>query len=83
LAATAADAQSAALPRTGTVSVDVDLPDALPGTTVRRIEAFDELEPGELGLLIDSNGHLAVVAGQAPAARALTVATGQMVVLSW
>jgi hypothetical protein len=83
LAATAADAQMAALPRSGTVSVVVDLPDPLPGTTVRRIETFDELEPGELGLLIDSNGHLAVVAGQAPAAGALTVAAGQMVVLTW
>jgi len=85
LAATAADAQTAALPRTGTVTVavDVDLPDPLPGTTVRRIETFDELEPGELGLLIDSNGHLAVVAGQAPASRALTVVAGQMVVLTW
>jgi hypothetical protein len=83
LAATAADAQMAALPRTGIVSVVIDLPDPLPGTTVRRIETFDELEPGELGLLIDSNGHLAVVAGQAPAARALTVVAGQMVVLTW
>jgi len=83
LAATAADAQMAALPRTGTVTVDIDLPDPPPGTTVRRIETFDELEPGELGLLIDSNGHLAVVAGQAPAAGALTVAAGQMVVLTW
>jgi S-adenosylmethionine hydrolase len=83
LAATAADAQMAALPRSGTVSVVVDLPNPLPGTTVRRIETFDELEPGELGLLVDSNGHLAVVAGQAPAAGALTVAAGQMVVLTW
>ena len=83
LAATAADAQMAALPRSGTVSVVVDLPNPLPGTTVRRIETFDELEPGELGLLIDSNGHLALVAGQAPAAAALTVVAGQMVVLTW
>jgi S-adenosylmethionine hydrolase len=83
LAATAADAQMAALPRTGTVTVDIELPDPPPGTTVRRIETFDELEPCELGLLIDSNGHLAVVAGQEPAAGALTVAAGQMVVLTW
>jgi S-adenosylmethionine hydrolase len=83
LAATAADAQMAALPRTGIVSVVIDLPDPPPGTTARRIETFDELEPGELGLLIDSNGHLAVVAGQASAARALTVVAGQMVVLTW
>jgi len=87
LAATAADAQRAALPGTGTgtgtVTVDIDLPDPLPGTTVRRIETFDELETGELGLLIDANGHLAVVAGRASAARTLTVEAGQMVVLTW
>jgi hypothetical protein len=75
LAATAVDAQRAELPRTGTVTVD--------GTTVRRVETFDELAPGELGLLIDSNGHLAVVAGEAPAAHALTVVAGQMVLLTW
>jgi hypothetical protein len=75
LAATAVDAQMAALPGTGTVTVD--------GTSVRRVEAFDELEPGELGLLIDANGHLAVVAGRASAGRALTVVTGQMVALTW
>jgi S-adenosylmethionine hydrolase len=87
LAATAADVPIAALPTTGTgtgtVAVDIDLPDPLPGTTVRCIETFDDLEPGELGLLIDSNGHLALVAGQAPATAALTVVAGQMVVLTW
>jgi S-adenosylmethionine hydrolase len=75
LAATAVDAQMAELPQTGTITVD--------GTTARRVETFDELVPGELGLLIDSNGHLAVVAGAAPAAPALTVVAGQMVVLTW
>jgi S-adenosylmethionine hydrolase len=83
LAATAVDAQMAELPRIGTIDVAIDLPDPPTGATVRRIEAFAELEPGELGLLIDANGHLAVVAGGAPAARALTVAAGQMMVLTW
>jgi hypothetical protein len=50
---------------------------------VRRVSAFAELAPGELGLLIDANGHLAVVAGQASAGRALTVIAGQMVLLTW
>jgi hypothetical protein len=71
------------LPRTGTVDIDIDVPDPLPGRIVRRVETFAELEPGELGLLIDANGHLAVVAGQAPAARVLTVVAGQMMVLTW
>jgi S-adenosyl-L-methionine hydrolase (adenosine-forming) len=75
LAATAVDAQAAGLPRTGTVAVD--------GMSVRRVETFDELAQGELGLLVDSNGHLAVVAGEAPAAHALTAVAGQMVVLTW
>jgi S-adenosyl-L-methionine hydrolase (adenosine-forming) len=75
LAATAVDAQRAMLPRTGTVTVE--------GTIVRCVETFSELAPGELGLVTDSNGHLAVVAGEAPAAPALTLAAGQMVVLTW
>ena len=89
LAATAVDAQMAELPPTGTatltvdIAVDIGIPDPHPGATLRRVETFAELEPGELGLLIDANGHLAVVAGEAPAARALTVAPGQMVVLTW
>jgi S-adenosylmethionine hydrolase len=87
LAATAVDAQMAELPRTGTVTLSsgagIGVPDPPPGTTLRRVENFAELEPGELGLLLDANGHLAVVAGEAPAARALTVAPGQMVVLTW
>ena len=89
LAATAVDAQMAELPSTGTATLTVDIAvgigisDPHPGATLRRVETFAELEPGELGLLIDANGHLAVVAGEAPAARALTVAPGQMVVLTW
>ena len=51
--------------------------------TLCRVETFDELARGELGLLIDANGNLAVVAGEASAARALTVIAGQMVLLTW
>lgn len=83
LAATAVDAQMGDLPTTGTVTVDIDVPDPFPGTTVRRVETFDELAQGELGILIDANGHLAVVAGRASAARALTVIAGQMMLLTW
>jgi S-adenosylmethionine hydrolase len=83
LAATAVDAHMAELPRTGTIAIAIDEPDPPPGATLRRVETFDELAPGELGLLTDANGHLAVVAGQAPAAHVLTVVAGQMVVLTW
>jgi S-adenosylmethionine hydrolase len=83
LAATAVDAQMAELPRTGIVTVGVDVAGALPDITLRRVETFDELALGELGLFVDSNGHLAVVAGEAPAAHALPVVAGQMVVLTW
>lgn len=83
LAATAVDAQMADLPRSGTVDVDIDVPDPPPGRTVRRVETFAALEPGELGLLLDANGHLAVVAGEASAATALAVVAGRMIVLTW
>ena len=81
LAATAVDAQMAQLPTTGTV--DLVVSDRVAGVTLCRVETFDELARGELGLLIDANGHLAVVAGEASAARALTVIAGQMVLLTW
>ena len=35
---------------------------------LRCVDAFGELAQGELGLLVDANGHLAVVAGEASAA---------------
>jgi S-adenosyl-L-methionine hydrolase (adenosine-forming) len=83
LAATAVDAQMAELPRDGSVEVAPDVPDPPTGTTVRRVEVFAELERGELGLLLDANGRLALVAGEAPAARALRVVAGQILVLTW
>ncbi len=61
---------------------DVQLEPA-PGTTggvraarghpfaARRVRSFAELEPGELGVLIDSNGHVALVFDRASAAGAL------------
>lgn len=77
LAATAVDAQAAELPHSGRISIDgADV-------TLRRVGTFDDLEPGELGLLIDANGQVAVVAGRAPAAAALGVSAGDRVVLTW
>ncbi len=53
------------------------------GVALRCVDAFGELEPGEFGLLVDANGHLAVVAGGASAAHWLNVAAGELVVLAW
>jgi S-adenosyl-L-methionine hydrolase (adenosine-forming) len=95
LAATLADARAADVPLAGTVGLTVttdaaggrhlSLPPALvpEGTTLRRVEAFADLTHGELGLLVDANGHLAVVAGEASAAGWLNVAAGELVVLAW
>jgi S-adenosylmethionine hydrolase len=64
-------------------------PDGLPrslvpdGMQLRCVDAFGELEQGEFGLLVDANGHLAVVAGEASAARWLNVAAGELLVLAW
>ena len=99
LAATVADARVAGIPSTGTVELAARLesgsgrgrddPDGLPhslvpdGMQLRCVDAFGELEQGEFGLLVDANGHLAVVAGEASAARWLNVAAGELLVLAW
>ena len=46
---------------------------------VRRVGAFAELEPGQLGLLTDSSGHLAVVLDRASAADRLAVGPGDRI----
>jgi S-adenosyl-L-methionine hydrolase (adenosine-forming) len=87
LAATFADAQAAGVPATGTV--DIAVVDPLSpavveaGRPLRRVGTFADLAHGELGLLIDSNGHVAVVAGEASAASQLNVSAGALVVLAW
>jgi S-adenosylmethionine hydrolase len=48
----------------------------------RRVRAFGDLEPGELGLLVDSNGHLALVLPEASAASALCIAAGDLIELT-
>jgi S-adenosylmethionine hydrolase len=95
LAATVADARVAGIPTTGHVELAARLesgredPDGLPhslvpdGMQLRCVDAFGELEQGEFGLLVDANGHLAVVAGEASAARWLNVAAGELLVLAW
>jgi hypothetical protein len=95
LAATVADARVAGIPLTGRVELAARLesgradPDGLPrslvpdGMQLRCVDAFGELEHGEFGLLVDANGHLAVVAGEASAARWLNVVAGELLVLAW
>ncbi len=95
LAATLSDARKAALPFTGTVEVtaltESDLgrhqmltPSLVPeGMRLKCVETFADLAHGELGLLIDANGHLAIVAGEASAAHWLNVVSGELVVLAW
>jgi hypothetical protein len=94
LAATAAHADLAGIPSGALVGVHApgapdDGADALPqglvpgGTAVRRVATFADLEQGELGLLVDANGHLAVVAGEASAAGWLNVSAGELVILTW
>jgi hypothetical protein len=94
LAATFADARRAGLPSSGSLELAVTSGDLGPhptlsaalvphGVSLRRVAAFGELAHGELGLLVDANGHLAVVAGEASAAHWLNVAAGELVVLQW
>ncbi len=49
--------------------------------TARRIVAFCELEAGELGLILDSNGRLALVGDRESAARTLGLHAGDTVTL--
>jgi S-adenosylmethionine hydrolase len=56
-------------------SVAVETGDAT-GRFARRVEAFGELAPGELGILIDSSGLVALVLDRQSAARALGAGPG-------
>jgi len=49
----------------------------------RRVRTFADLDPGELGVLEDANGHLAVVLREAAASRALEVGVGDVLRLTW
>jgi S-adenosylmethionine hydrolase len=95
LAATMADARVAGIPAAGSIELaarsesDRADPDGLPrslvpeGVRLRCVDAFGDLQPGEFGLLVDANGHLAVVAGEASAASWLNVVAGELLVLAW
>jgi hypothetical protein len=95
LAATVADARVAGIPSEGTIELaartesgreDRDgLPHSLvpDGVQLRCVETFGQLRQGEFGLIVDANGYLAVVAGEASAAHWLNVVAGELLVLAW
>jgi hypothetical protein len=80
LAVTATEAQSGALPQNGRLELTTRVAQATP---MRRVGVFADLAPGELGLLVDADGHLALVAAEASAAAALAIDVGEIVVLTW
>ncbi len=81
LAATSTDAREMQLPSTGTIALGLVAPPSL--HTLRRVETFAQLARGDLGLLLDANAHLAVVAGQASASALLAIGAGAEVTLTW
>lgn len=95
LAATVADARVAGIPADGTIELTARMDggreglDGLPrslvpdGVQLRCVDTFGDLKQGEFGLLVDSNGHLAVVAGEASAAHWLNVVAGELLILAW
>jgi S-adenosylmethionine hydrolase len=82
LAATVADARRAGWKFDGTMHVTVATDNGL-RMELRCVAAFGELSPAELGLLLDANGQVAMVAGEASAAHWLGVGAGELVVLEW
>jgi S-adenosylmethionine hydrolase len=95
LAATVADARVAGLPAVGSIELAArtdqgrEYLDGLPhslvpdGVLLRCVDAFGDLKPGEFGVLVDANGYLAVVAGEASAAHWLNVVAGELLILAW
>jgi S-adenosylmethionine hydrolase len=58
-------------------------PPAIAAQPVRRVGAFVDLAADELGLLVDANGHLAVVLREASAGERLGVSVGARIELAW
>ncbi len=52
-----------------------------PARPARRVTAFSALDPGELGLLVDGNGRLALVLAESSAAAVLGASRGDLVIL--
>jgi S-adenosylmethionine hydrolase len=85
-AAGAGDGAETGSPFPGRLTVELSPAASISSDTprpLRFVETFADLASAELGLLEDSNGHLAVVANQASAARVLNVSAGEIVLLTW
>jgi S-adenosylmethionine hydrolase len=61
---------------------DADAPRSSAGRMVRRVRAFADLRPGELGVIVDANGRLALVVREGSAAEVLGIGTGHLVGLA-
>ena len=81
LAATVVDARRAGWRFDGGTVVRVSVADD--GRSLRCVAAFADLDQSELGLLVDANGHVAIVARQASAAGWLNVVGGELILIEW
>jgi len=61
---------------------DTDAPKGFADRMVRRVRAFAELRSGELGVIVDANGRLALVVREGSAAQQLGIGTGHVVGLA-
>ncbi len=77
LAARAGDGVRAGLGESVEISLGTGEPEAV--RRGRRVDSFAELADGEVGLLVDANGHLSLVCRRRPAATVLGVCAGDVV----
>ncbi len=61
---------------------DAGAPSGVADRMVRRVRAFAELRPGELGVIVDANDRLALVVREGSAAEVLGIGTGHLVGLA-
>ena len=61
---------------------DTDAPTGFSDRMVRRVRAFAELRTGELGVIVDANGRLALVVREGSASEQLGIGTGHVVGLA-
>ncbi|MFZ0668271.1 MAG: SAM-dependent chlorinase/fluorinase [Acidimicrobiales bacterium] len=74
-----ADATAAGLGES--VAVEIGTDSGNKGLIAKRVRAFEEVRAGEVGILVDANGHLALAGNRVSAALTLGLACGQLVTL--
>jgi S-adenosylmethionine hydrolase len=77
------DRLAASLPLGTIADLRPERVDPVEDRRVRAVRAFEELDDGELGVMADADGDLAIVAYQRSAALLLDVGTGDLVELCW